>query len=571
MPYGKKNISDKWIRASVVGTIWAAAEIVLGSFLHNLRVPFSGNLLTAIGLILLISVNYKWRVRGLYWRAGLICALLKTLSPSAVIFGPMIAIISESLLLEFSVRIFGRTMIGFMVGSMLAMSWNLFQKIFNLIIFYGSNLVEIYSSITSYAAKQLNLKFDTFWSPLLLLLLLYSLFGAVTSVFALRIGRKMTEVMPAEMKTGQSPGKSPGRRDASPFHYSFLWLTGDIMVIIGLLIIVSSAAWPWWVASVIPAVIILSLRYKRALRQLSKPRFWVFFVLITMLSAVAFTLLQHDKTTLSEGILIGVQMNFRAIIIIIGFSALGTELYNPVIRNYFYGSRFSQLPVALELSASSLPAMIEVMPDFRTTIKNPAIIIRGMVDKIERLLAEMEKKSSGQQVLIVTGNTGVGKTTFLEALSAELKAGGMLVSGILAPRIIEDGVTVGYDILDVGTGLRVPFLRHLDRSVTTGVERFVADEEGEKAGREALDISRGHRPDIIIIDEAGPIELKGGGWHDSIMKLTGDDKPGLVIAVRRSLVQRIINHFGLKEVRIIEAETADAVKTANNIKSEWKR
>src|SRR5512133_2749638 len=101
------KLSEKWIKASITGTIWAASEIVLGSFLHNLRVPFSGNILTAIGIIILVSISYIWTERGLFCRAGLICALLKTLSPSAVIFGPMIAIIAESLLIEMSVRLSG--------------------------------------------------------------------------------------------------------------------------------------------------------------------------------------------------------------------------------------------------------------------------------------------------------------------------------------------------------------------------------------------------------------------------------------------------------------------------------
>jgi hypothetical protein len=31
--------------------------------------------------------------------------------------------------------------------------------------FYGGNLVEIYSGITAWAEKQLNLSFDAFWAP----------------------------------------------------------------------------------------------------------------------------------------------------------------------------------------------------------------------------------------------------------------------------------------------------------------------------------------------------------------------------------------------------------------------
>ena len=117
------RLSEKWIKASIAGTIWAASEIVLGSFLHNLRVPFTGNILTAIGLVILISISYTWTDKGLFWRAGLICALMKTMSPSTMIFGPMIAIFTESLLLELSVRLLGKTIPGYIIGSMLAMSW----------------------------------------------------------------------------------------------------------------------------------------------------------------------------------------------------------------------------------------------------------------------------------------------------------------------------------------------------------------------------------------------------------------------------------------------------------------
>ncbi|MFA6404219.1 MAG: hypothetical protein WCX31_21725 [Salinivirgaceae bacterium] len=62
----KTEISEKWIKASIIGTIWAASEIVLGSFLHNLKIPFSSNLLTAIGIIILISVSYLWSEKGCF-------------------------------------------------------------------------------------------------------------------------------------------------------------------------------------------------------------------------------------------------------------------------------------------------------------------------------------------------------------------------------------------------------------------------------------------------------------------------------------------------------------------------
>ena len=95
----QNKLNDTWIKASIIGTFWAASEIIIGSFLHNLKIPFSGNILTSFAIILLISFSYKWKVKGLFWRAGVICALMKTISPSAVIFGPMIAIMAQAFIL----------------------------------------------------------------------------------------------------------------------------------------------------------------------------------------------------------------------------------------------------------------------------------------------------------------------------------------------------------------------------------------------------------------------------------------------------------------------------------------
>ncbi|HUW93679.1 MAG TPA: nucleoside-triphosphatase [Bacteroidales bacterium] len=552
MTISEVTISEKWIKASIIGTIWAAAEIVLGSFLHNLRVPFSGNILTAIGLVILISVSHIWREKGLFWRAGLICAMMKTLSPSAIIFGPMIAIISESLLLEAAVRLFGRTIFAFVIGSMLAMSWNLFQKIFNLIIFYGNNIVDLYSNLSGYAARELNLKFDSFWAPLIILLVLYALFGAATSVVGIKTGRKIAS-QPLVAAEPESRGTPPsGPRPGKAFSYSITWLVADIILIAGLLMVVSYATWIYWTITVIPVITIFSVRYKRAMRKLSKPRFWILFVIITMLSALAFTVFQSGGNSLADGLLIGIQMNFRAVIIVVGFSALGTELYNPKIRSLFKRTHLKQLPLALELSAASLPTMIAEMPDFRTVIKDPASILSRMIARVERRLSEA-RASQGRtkQLFILTGAIGEGKTIFLQKLTELLKTKGVMVGGIMAPRTTNGDTTTGYDIIDLGSGKREPFMKHIMTEEKKGVDRFTICEEGLQAGLDALDPDRNRDKRLIIIDEAGPLELRGCGWAGRISELLYSNDQCLLIVVRKSLVEEVIRKWNLKECKVI--------------------
>ncbi len=565
MTRDKTIISDKWIKASIIGTIWAAAEIVLGSFLHNLRVPFSGNLLTAVALVILISVSYRWREHGLYWRAGIICALMKTMSPSAIIFGPMLAIIMESLLLETSIRIFGRTFLGFIIGSMLAMSWNLFQKIFNMIIFYGGNLVDIYKNITDYASRQLNLQFDAFWAPLILLLVIYALFGAVTAVAGIITGRKISALPPEGPLPEPAIIRASPKKPDSQFDYSAGWLVADILLVAGMLLIVSLLNWIWWVIAVIPLITILALRYKRAMRQLSKPGFWITFVIITMLSALAFTAFQPGKNDLTKAILIGIQMNFRAVIIIVGFSALGTELYNPKIRSLFSRTYFRQLPVALELSAASLPTMIADMPDLKTAFKRPVSILNRMITRVERRLTEIRyERVKKRKIYIITGAIGEGKTAWLIKLCTLLNEKGIKTGGILALRIIQDGITTGYDISDISSGVRKPFLR-LTGSETIGVERFTVSQEGVVAGQNALDPYANSDREVIIVDEAGPLELRGQGWSNRIDELIQNTSATIIIAVRNSLTGSVIEKYGIAEAQVIDVGTGDPWKIAEEI------
>lgn len=72
MEQSKTIVNDKWIKASVLAGLWAGIEIIAGSFLHNLRIPFSGTILTLISIVLVVGLFQIWPKYGIIWRAGLI-------------------------------------------------------------------------------------------------------------------------------------------------------------------------------------------------------------------------------------------------------------------------------------------------------------------------------------------------------------------------------------------------------------------------------------------------------------------------------------------------------------------
>jgi nucleoside-triphosphatase THEP1 len=557
----KSQLSEKWIKASIIGTTWAASEIVLGSFLHNLKIPFSSLLLTAIGIIILISMSYVWKEKGLFWRAGLICALMKTMSPSAVIFGPMIAIFTQASLLEISVSVFRKNAFGFLIGGMLAMSWNLFQKVFNMIIFYGSNIVDVYTDLLKYAQVQLNIKFDIVWLPLIVLLAIYGLAGITAAIIGIKAGQRIKRKPASTGPPDQKNFCHQAGRNSPSFNYSILWLFLNLAFIITALVLLNATPWFIWMGSVVIISTLWIIRYKRALRRLSKPTFWLSFVVITMLTAFVFNKMQSQS--LSNGLLTGLQMNFRAATIVLGFSVLGSELYNPRIRQFFMKTSMKQLPLALELSFQSLPMMIAHLPDSRVMIKHPVSVVCQIISQIEWRLDEV-KNDLSRRIFIVTGSVGEGKTTRIQEIVQDLKSQNISIGGILSPRIMENDTTIGYDILDLATNERAAFLRKADDDKSPHIGSYSILSEGVEKGCKALRHSQDHSQ-LVVVDEVGKLELNDKGWAENLDHLLNGSGHNLILSVRERFMEEVIDRWNLQDYTIIRVSGSDPVKNSRVI------
>lgn len=541
------RLNEKWIKASIIGTIWAASEIVLGSFLHNLRIPFSSNFLTGIGIIIMISTSHKWSERGLFWRSGLICALMKTMSPSGVIFGPMVAIFSQSVMLELFTGVFGRNVIGYLAGAVFAMTWNLFHKILNLIIYYGFNITNIYTDLLKYAEKQLNTDFDLVWSPIIALAVIYASLGVIAGVTGMIVGRRLVRE-PAEYRQSNVwQHRNEIVSGVQLFNYSVTWLSVNFVLIITAFILLNYTAWPVWSIAIAAIVTVWIVRYKRALKQLRKPRLWISFILITM--AASFVIGKIQSGDWMRGLETGIKMNFRATIVILGFSVLGTELNNQRVKDFFARTAFRQLPFAMEMSIKSLPMMISSVPDIKVILRDPVSVIYSLTSQIEQRLTEVKKELS-KHIYIITGDIGEGKTTQTRKLVELLRAGKADVKGIYTPRIMTGNQTTGYDLIDIESGSRVPFLRADNNSETRKIGRYCIIPAAVQTGLESLTGAMTGNPDVIVVDEIGKMELSNECWYekiDGLLKVPAI----LVFAVRDSFVSDIVKKWEMKEYSVL--------------------
>ncbi len=560
----KTILNDKWIKASVTGTIWAASEIVFGSFLHNLKIPFCGNILTAIGLIILISTAFLWKERGIFWRAGLICALMKTMSPSAVIFGPMIAIFTEALILEITILLLGRTYFGFILGSSIAMSWNLLQKVISYIIFYGFDIIRIYKGLVKIAEKQLSYNFDLLWMPILILTSLYAIFGIIAGIIGIRAG-KMALKNSNKNEYSSYNSALKDKKQNKQFKYSLFWLFLNISFIITGLFLFNKTNWFIWGPITIIIAIIWILKYRRALQKISKPKFWIFFIVITFITVFVFSRLQSEDDALITGLITGMQMNLRAVLMVLGFSVLSVELYNPIVKDFFRKTSFRQLPAALELSAESLPLFISSIPDFKTAIKKPISIFSSVVLLSNKRLKEIEAEIQiSAKIIIVSGEKNEGKTTTIKNMISEFKKKQIHFGGIISEKYYENNLLKGYDILNVKTNEKQGFLRKGDYNNSDKIRKYSILKSGLKFGNDTI-MSSINNNDIVIIDEIGQLELNNKGWHNSIVNLFLSDVKYIIFSIRTEFVNDIISKYNLNKTQVFPISQNSYIKIIKSI------
>jgi hypothetical protein len=202
--------SRVWRRAAVYGSLWAAVEIVVGSLLHNLRVPLAGMVLSAFGVTVMTAGHRSRPERGLIWRTALVCALMKSISPSAVILGPMIGIAMEGVLLEACVRLLGGHAVAYLVGGALAVSWSLAQRLLSAVVAFGPDVVRLYVETYGFAARSLGVSRFGPFDLIAALVAAECAFGVAAAALGLAVARNARGTAAASGRPTPAPAFAGG-------------------------------------------------------------------------------------------------------------------------------------------------------------------------------------------------------------------------------------------------------------------------------------------------------------------------------------------------------------------------
>ncbi len=139
------------IGIDVVGRYAAAltaTEIGLGSFLHSMHIPFSGNFLSLNQGFLLARGVWRHQDRGgvrtLPARISGISAVLKSLSPAGKRLTPMLAIAAQGFWFSTGTILFGPNLLGVLFGMTLLCVWPFVQPLLIYYLLFGNTLLDAF-------------------------------------------------------------------------------------------------------------------------------------------------------------------------------------------------------------------------------------------------------------------------------------------------------------------------------------------------------------------------------------------------------------------------------------------
>jgi len=176
--------------------------------------------------------------------------------------------------------------------------------------------------------------------------------------------------------------------------------------------------------------------------------------------------------------------------------------------------------------------------------RRPVTMLPESLEDPDSILSQVFVKRKRQpQLILVTGLSGAGKTSWCRQLVNIAQEKGFSVSGILSPGIYQGEQKIGIAVKDLETGQQ----RQMARLRAGGREklttpRWTFDADAMAWANEILQENAGS--DLLIIDELGPLEfLRDKGLTAGLERIDSGDYQVACVVIRSSLLPKALQKW----------------------------
>jgi nucleoside-triphosphatase THEP1 len=141
-------------------------------------------------------------------------------------------------------------------------------------------------------------------------------------------------------------------------------------------------------------------------------------------------------------------------------------------------------------------------------------------------------------ILVLTGPVHGGKTTFLERSLARWASCGIAPVGFLSVAVTGASGATGYDLLELKSGRRHPYLRREGKPDAERIGPFFFVPSTLELARTI--IREADPRELLVVDEVGPLELLGGGLWPALREALS--RPGMrcLLVARKEILEDFV-------------------------------
>jgi nucleoside-triphosphatase THEP1/uncharacterized protein YneF (UPF0154 family) len=503
-----------------------------------------------LGVIILVSGVRVFGGQGVFWRAALVCAALKTVSPSPVILSPMLGITIEGLLMELGVLLAGTNIIGYAIGGGLALLSVLAFKLFRLIMIYGVDIIEAYKSIFNIPILSGITESKSYLIPVILFILIYFIIGAFAAYTGYKGGNRIKSKINVDnirlikQANGFKPLNPSGYKGGVTFLlFHIAWLT--------VFIFIKNYVNPiYWLSGGILYLMLCLLRYGRVRQLMSRPTFWITIIIISAISSV-FIQLGKDGSSIQvykilENSLI---ILVRASVVLVAFACISIEMMSKGVSRHFGNSKFLPLAKSYNQAHHALPHLL-------ATLKKDSRKVFQPIPLIEKMFTHFTYESNSaypNKIFIITGDRQSGKTTFMKEMVALIEKEEIPLAGFIAEGLWDNNQQrSGFNLVTLP---KKESILLCDRTTKEWLQfhSFFFNPTAIRLGKNALQNTQANA--VVFVDEIGKFELEGKLWADDLSTLLSTHNGPIVLSIRNIYIDEVKQRWNLTNVIVVDAST----------------
>jgi nucleoside-triphosphatase THEP1 len=168
-------------------------------------------------------------------------------------------------------------------------------------------------------------------------------------------------------------------------------------------------------------------------------------------------------------------------------------------------------------------------------------------------------------IFVITGPVHSGKTTFLLRVTELLRDKMVSMSGFLCEGTFSNDKRSSFTLVNLENFNRFPLATTEKRAGWDTIGPFyfnpAAMAEGEKAISSGLENGSG----LLVVDEVGPLELRGGGWSELLDSLMSEYMVSQIWVVRDQILDEVLSRWKIAPECVFHVNTGEEFRIVNTI------